>query len=138
MKKRLHRIAAATSLLLACTSAMATPPDSPEALRQSLLDANSRNDVSAAQRLLCGDGAEPEALAVFQWLFARDVGTGIISATLEPAPPALAGEEFTVKPDGLLHLHFDSHDKNGDPNPEPSVAYPFGKIGDTYCFLVPL
>ncbi len=86
MKKRPHRIAAGTWLLLACSSAMAAPHDSPESLRQSLLEANSRNDAAAAQQLLCEDEAETEVLAVFRWLFARDAGTRIMSAIFENTP----------------------------------------------------
>lgn len=138
MKTRPHRIAAGTWLLLACSGAMAAPHDSPEALRQGLLEANSRNDVAAAQQLLCEDEAEPEVLAVFRWLFARDAGIRIMSAIFENTPAALPGEEFAAAPEGLLRLYFDRYDRNGEPNPEKSTAYPYGKVDGTYCFLVPL
>lgn len=111
--------------------------DSPEALRQQLLEANSRNDAAAAQQLLCGDEAGPEVLALFQWQFARDVGIRILSATIDNNPPVLP-EDFATTPEGLLRLRFDKHDKSGEPNPEESTAYPFGKVDGTYCFLVPL
>lgn len=137
MNRHLPCIPVALGLLLACTDATAAPPTSPEALRQRLLEANAHNDVTAAQQLLCTDEAEPEVIAVFQWQFAREAGIRILSATLDDTPPAVSDMDFAVAPEGLLQLRFDKYDRNGEPNPETSAAYPFGKVGDAYCFLLP-